>query len=157
MGGKDVSYCIIWRQGIYWSRSFNYSRFIKNEGIFKIKLINIGSEEYNGEEDDIDFAASSPPYYNQEIYSDDIGQAYNKGEDYFYNIYWTKTLKNIKRMLKPGKWFGLNVINYSKMVDMAREEFGTEEEVVKLRTTRNHLTKMAGVTKFEPIYMFKKT
>lgn len=118
------------------------------------KLINICSEDYKGEENSIDLYWSSPPYYNQEFYSDDLAQAYNKGEDYFYNIYWAKTLQNVKYMLKPGKWFGLNVKNYPKMLDMAIDCFGEVKEKVGLRTIRSHLGKTAGIEKYEYIYMF---
>jgi hypothetical protein len=120
-----------------------------------ITLIENGSEHVKLEENSIDFSYSSPPYFSQEYYNSSKTQAYNNGEDYFYNVYWNNTLDNIKHMLKPGKWFGLNVKNFPKMVDMAKDKFGPIIEEVKLRTIRNHLSKSAGVTKFESIYMFK--
>jgi len=121
------------------------------------KLINSGSESYRGDENSIDLYYSSPPYYNQESYSNDNAQAYNNGEDNFYNIYWKKTLENVKFMLKANKWFGLNVKNFPKMLDMAIEEFGPIEEQVVLRTVKSHLTKSKDTedTKSEFIYMFK--
>ncbi len=117
-------------------------------------LINSGSENYIGEENSVDLSWSSPPYYDQEFYSADLTQAYNNGEDYFYNTYWQKTLENSRFMLKPGKWFGVNT-TIPKMVDMARNVFGPEVENVSLRTVRSHLTKAAGTSKMEYIYMFK--
>ena len=123
-------------------------------GFKDYKIINSGSEAYYGEENSIDLYWSSPPYYDQEYYSGDINQAYNKGEDYFYNEYWNNTLKNVKRMLKPGKWFGLNVKNYPKMLSMAKDYFGDPSEEVRLRTIRSHLNKQVGVTKYESIFMF---
>lgn len=121
-----------------------------------IELIQTCSEHYKNKENSVDFSYSSPPYFNQEVYSNDQTQAYNKGENYFYNIYWKQTLSNIKYMLKPNKWFGLNIINYPKMIDLAKLEFGDPIEIIKLKTTRSHLNKSQGkeVTKFEPIYMF---
>jgi hypothetical protein len=124
-------------------------------GFKDYELRRMGSEYWDDSE--LDLCFSSPPYFNQEVYSNDLNQSYNRGEDYFYNTYWAKTLKNIKKMLKKEKWFGLNVINYPKMVDMAREEFGEEKEIIKLKIVRSHLSKSAGVIKFEPIYMFKNT
>ena len=120
-----------------------------------IELINNGSEHVKLEENSVDFSFSSPPYYDQEVYSKEITQAYSQGEDYFYNTYWKNTLENIKYMLKPNKYFGLNIKNYPKMLEMAKETFGDVVEEVKLRTIRNHLNKSAGVQKNEPIYMFK--
>lgn len=119
------------------------------------QLIQSCSEDYCGEENSIDLYWSSPPYFDQEYYSSDNTQAYNKGEDYFYNIYWKKTLNNIKFMLKPGKWFGLNVKNYPLMFDIACEIFGEVKDIVYLKTKRNHLTKAAGNSKNECIFMFK--
>lgn len=58
-------------------------------------------------------------------------------------------------MLKPGKWFGLNVKNYPQMLQMAQEVFGEVKETLNLRTIRSHLTKTAGITKMEGVYMFK--
>lgn len=120
------------------------------------KVIHSTSEDYCGEENSIDLYWSSPPYYNQEVYSNDKTQAYNNGEDYFYNIYWKKTLENVKYMLKPGKWFGLNVINYPKMVDMANECFGEHKEILNLATYRSHLNKAQNkeAKKLEPIYLY---
>jgi len=123
-------------------------------GLKEYTIIPQGSEHYRGEENSVDLYWSSPPYYNQEKYSDDITQAYNQGEDYFYNSYWKRTLENVKFMLKPGKWFGLNVANNERMVMMANEHFGPPVETVRLRTVRSHLTKSAGIVKFEPIYMY---
>ncbi len=122
-----------------------------------ITLLQMGSEDYTNYENTVDFSYSSPPYFNQERYSEDNSQCYNQGEYYFYNVYWKKTLENVKYMLKPDKWFGLNVINYPKMLDMAKEAFGEHVEVVQLKTVRSHLNKAQGqeAVKFEPIWMFK--
>jgi hypothetical protein len=120
-----------------------------------ITLIKDGSENVKLGENSVDFSFSSPPYFNQEYYSSDKSQAYNNGNDYFYNIYWKRTLENSRFMLKPGKWFGLNIINYPQMLSMAQEVFGNVIETVNLRTVRNHLTKTAGIEKFEPIYLFR--
>lgn len=120
-----------------------------------VVLINNGSEFVRLEENSVDLAWTSPSYYDQEQYSKDLTQAYNKGEDYFYNTYWKQTLENVRYMLKPGKWFGVNVKNYPKMVDMAIDTFGPVIEEVYLKTVRGHLNKTAGTLKNESIYMFK--
>jgi len=132
-------------------------RIMKQELSLKdIQLITSGSEHVKLAENSIDFSFSSPPYYSQEYYCSDKTQAYNNGEDYFYNVYWKQTLNNIKYMLKPEKIFGLNILaKYTKMTDMAKEQFGEPIEIVHLRTIRNHLTKKSGIEKFEPIYIFR--
>lgn len=128
---------------------------------FKLKdyrLINSGSENYIGEKDSVDLYWSSPPYgTDTEIYDqNDETQAYFYGEEHFYNVYWKNTLENVRFMLKPGKWFGLNVKNAPKMLEMAEELFGPVAEQVSLRTIRSHLTKAKlEAEKMEYIYMFK--
>lgn len=128
---------------------------VKFYGFKNCLLIGEGSEGYIGDEDSVDLYWSSPPYYDQEYYSGDISQAYNRGEGYFYDEYWGRTLRNVRRMLKPGRWFGLNVKNNPRMLDMAVEVFGPWVETVDLRTIRSHLNKSVGVSKFEYIYMFR--
>jgi len=119
------------------------------------EVMGVGSECFRGDKGSVDLYWSSPPYYNQEKYSDDLSQAYNRGEAWFYDEYWLRTLENVRYMLKAGGWFGLNVSNNPKMLSMASEVFGEPDEVIKLRTVRSHLNKTAGITKFEPIYMYK--
>lgn len=127
------------------------------------ELIHSGSENYCGEENSVDLCWSSPPYVNddkkfhiQEYFSKDKSQAYNNGEDYFYNIYWKQTLENAKFMLKPNCWFGLNIKDSPKMLTMAKQYFGEIMEEVQLRTIRSHLNKkLIDATKYESIYMFK--
>lgn len=134
-----------------------YFKFDKNN----YRLIDSGSEDYRGEENSIDFSYTSPPYNEQEYYGDDDRQAYNKGEDYYYNVYLRKTLENVKYMLKPDRVFGLNIINYPKVVEIAKEYFGEPFEIFKLRLVRSHLTKKSSTSdgreavKYEPVYMFK--
>lgn len=113
------------------------------------------SENFRMNGESVDLTFSSPPYYDQEVYSSDLSQAYNKGENYFYNTYWAKTLDNCHYMLKPGKIFALNVKNYPKMLDMACDKFKLIDEIY-LRTVRSHLNKKAGTEKMESIYIFRK-
>jgi len=130
-------------------------------GMTGYKLIQSGSEDYRGDENSIDLYYSSPPYMMdsdiiKESYTNDVSQAYNKGKEYFYNTYWDRTLDNVKYMLKPGKWFGLNLTeDCSEMIRMANDKFGKPIEIVKLKTIRSHLSKTAGTEKFEPVFMYK--
>lgn len=133
------------------------SNMAKYLGIKDVTLIKSGSEDVKLDENSVDFSFSSPPYFDQEVYSKDITQAYNKGEGHFYDTYWKNTLENVRFMLKPGKWFGLNVKNYPKMVTMAEDVFGNCIEKVGLRTIKNHLSHKTAATaeKLEYVYMFK--
>ena len=126
-----------------------------------VTLIKDGSENVRLGENSVDFSFSSPPYYHQEVYSHEPTQAYSRGEDYFYNEYWVKTMDNVKYMLKPGKYFGLNILRkYHRMIDTAIEKFGQPVEEVQLRTIKSHLGKnmnrgIEGIQKYEPIFIFK--
>lgn len=121
---------------------------------FEAELIHDQSENVRKTKNCMDLCWSSPPYYDQEYYSSDESQAYSKGEHYFYNVYWKQTLLNVKHMLKPGGWFGLNIKNYTKMLEMAQDVFGDVNDKIALRTIRSHLNKKAGTEKYEYIYMF---
>jgi len=117
-------------------------------------LIATCSEDFYDRDNIFDFSFSSPPYYNLEVYSENKSQAYNKGKQYFYEIYWVKTLENIKKMLKPNKVFCLNVKDQPIMVDIADSYFERTDEI-KLRTVRSHLNKKnISVEKYEPIYVY---
>jgi len=125
----------------------------------RYKLVKGKSEDVRLKAESVDFAFSSPPYFDQEVYSRDETQAYNKGEDYFYDVYWKNTVDNCYHMLKEGKYFGLNITsNYPRMVEIAQEKFGDYKEIFKMRLTRSHLNKSGkdDATKYEPIYIFKK-
>jgi len=120
-------------------------------------LINDMSENYNfnGE---VDLVFSSPPYYDQEYYSSDITQAYNKGEQYFYDVYWTNTIINSKKILKKDKYMVINLSDrYPKMLEIVVKIMGNYVDKVFLRTVRSHLNKTSkeDATKYEPIYVFK--
>lgn len=57
-------------------------------------------------------------------------------------------------MLKPNKWFGINIdVNHLKMVEIAKEYFGEVIEEVKLKSLRYHFA--GEKVKYESIYMFK--
>lgn len=127
-------------------------------------LIQSGSESVNIDENSIDFCYSSPPYLTNgkatEEYSRDSSQAYNKGLDYFYNVYWENTLNMCKKALKPNKYFGLNIFEKEqKMINMAKEKFGEPIEIFQLRLVKSHLSGKSkdknNSIKFEPIFIFK--
>jgi hypothetical protein len=125
---------------------------LKNCELFKTQ-----SEIFTLPDNSVSFVFTSPPYLDQEVFSEDKSQAYMKGEDYFYDVYWKKTLENIDKMLKPGKLFALNVTNYPRMVSMAKDKFEQIDEI-KLKLTRSHLNKKGkeDAIKFEPIYILRK-
>lgn len=78
------------------------------------KLFCMGSEDYIGEENSIDFAFSSPPYFNLERYSDELTQCYNKFptlEEWFEG-YVKPTIENTYKMLKPNSDYAVNIADF---------------------------------------------
>lgn len=116
-------------------------------------ILDKPSENLKLEANIADLAWSSPPYFDQEIYSEDIKQCYTKDSDYFYNIYWQKTLEITKNALKPNKVFGVNVKNQPKMVEMAQGVFGSIQDRIELQYPSSHFHKK-DENKKEYIYIF---
>lgn len=157
-GGRMLGASVLDRRyiGIDPLTSFEINDIIKYLQIENCYLIKGISEEIYLKHNSIDLSFSSPPYYDLEYYSNDNTQAYNKGENYFYNVYWRKTLENSYKMLKKGKIFAVNVKDQPKMVEMAGDFF-TYKEKIGLRTIRSHLNKKnIDPTKYEYIYIFEK-
>lgn len=73
-----------------------------------------GSEDFRGPENSIDFAFSSPPYFNLEVYSDEETQCYNKFPELeqWLEGYVRQTIKNIHHMLKPGALYAVNIADF---------------------------------------------
>lgn len=73
-----------------------------------------GSEDFKGKPNSIDFAFTSPPYFDLEVYSTEETQCYNK----FPNLkdwlegYVRQTIKNIYVMLKPGRVYAINIADF---------------------------------------------
>lgn len=116
-------------------------------------IISGQSEEFSLGSNTVDFIFSSPPYYNLEVYCDDESQAYNKGEEYFYDTYWKRTLSNCFEMLRSGRNFGLHT-NVERMISMATDQFGPVVEEIHIEVKTSQLHKTRGKVKHETIYIY---
>lgn len=131
------------------------------------KIYCMGSEDYIGQPNSVDFAFSSPPYFNLEQYSDEPTQCYNKFptlEEWFEG-YVKPTIQNTYNMLKEDSYYAVNIadfnfgkqqVNYvDKWIEISKEiGFEYIEQIhMKLQTRR-------GVghdgEKKEGIFVFKK-
>lgn len=139
---------------------------LDRKGIFKI--YQQGSEDFRlKQEGYIDFAFSSPPYFNLEQYSDEETQCYNKfpSLDEWFEGYVKATIKNIHFMLKEGAYYAVNIADFNyggkpvKYVDRwieLSEELGfTFVEQVPMKLTTRVGSGHDGVKK-EGIFVFKK-
>lgn len=81
----------------------------------RFKVSCCGSENYCPVENFADFAFSSPPYFNLEIYSDEDTQCYNKfcTLDSWFEGYVQPTIKNIYNMLKDGSYYAVNIADFN--------------------------------------------
>ena len=114
----------------------------------------------------IDFAFSSPPYFNHEIYIDEGTQSCNKYPEYkdWLEGYWRKTVQNIKTMMKQDAIFGINIGNNSNgfmkqiakdCTDIIESEGFILTDIWYMATSISHLsTKNANSAKLEPIYFY---
>lgn len=130
-----------------------------------------GSEDFKGPANSVDFAFSSPPYFDLEVYSNEPTQCFNKFPelDEWLEGYVRGTVKNIYHMLKPGCCYAVNIADFKvkggKEVAYVDEwiRISTEEgmplyDTVYLGVTARAGTKLqaAGELKKENILVFKK-
>jgi hypothetical protein len=139
------------------------------ENIFKI--VKKGSEDVNLPENSIDFAFSSPPYFDLEVYSDEETQCYNRYpslEDWFEG-YVRLTIRNIYKALKPNSYYAVNIADFKigskhvqyvqKWIDISIEEGFTFDREIAMQLQRRRgsgHTEKANAPKKEGIFVFKK-
>jgi len=129
-----------------------------------------GSEVFRGPANSVDFAFSSPPYFDLEVYSDEPTQCYNKFpklEDWLEG-YVRETIKNIVYMLKPGAVYAVNIADFTsggstvayvdEWIRISGEEGAPLFDTVYLGVTARAGSKeqAAGELKKENILIFKK-
>ena len=130
-----------------------------------------GSEEFRGPANSIDFAFSSPPYFNLEVYSDEPTQCFNKFPelDGWLEGFVRPTIQNIYHMLKPGKFYAVNIADFKvgggqecayvdEWIRISTEEGMPLFDTVYLGVTARagSAEQAAGELKKENILIFKK-
>lgn len=130
-----------------------------------------GSEDFRGPAESVDFAFSSPPYFDLEVYSDEPTQCYNKFPklDEWLEGYVRQTIKNIGHMLKPGCCYAVNIADFTvggggtvayvdEWIRLSTEEGMPLFDTVYLGVTARagSMEQAAGELKKENILVFKK-
>ncbi len=131
-----------------------------------------GSEEFVGTPNSVDFAFSSPPYFNLEQYSDEDTQCYIKYPtlEEWFDGYVKETIKNIHTMLKDSCYYAVNIADFNlgknrvefvdKWIELSIEQGFEHVETIgmKLQTRRGVGHKENGLDKDkkEGIFIFKK-
>lgn len=152
---------------------FKLGESIRSVNNANFSIYEMGSEEEFPETliNSVDFAFSSPPYFNLEVYTDDDTQCYNKFNnlDDWFEGYVRPTIRNIYLSLKNGKHYAVNIADFksggkdinfvSEWIRISEEEgFVYEKQIfMKLQARRGvgHDVKNTK-TKQEGIFVFKK-
>lgn len=73
-----------------------------------------GAEDFKGIEESVDFAFSSPPYFELEQYCDEPTQCYNKFPELngWLEGFVRETIRGIYRVLKPGCSYAVNIADF---------------------------------------------
>jgi hypothetical protein len=119
-----------------------------------------GSETFKPKENTLDFAITSPPYFNWEQYSDDAEQSFKNfstNEDW-NNGFLRETIKNVYQGLKPGKFMGLNVANIKshKTFEDDTVRIAVEEGFKHSDTYKLQLSSQESGAKYEPVFILQK-
>lgn len=130
-----------------------------------------GSEDFRGPDESVDFAFSSPPYFDLEVYSTDETQCFNKFPelDQWLEGYVRATIKNIKYMLRRGCVYAVNIADFTvgggntvayvdEWIRISTEEGMPLYDTVYLGVTARagSAQQAAGELKKENILIFKK-
>ena len=135
------------------------------------EMYNTVSEEFDPEAGAYDASFSSPPYFNLEIYTDELTQCMNRytNMDAWFEHYVEPTLRMLHKGLAQDGMYAVNIADYK----IAREEFKIldrwielskkmnfeyQETVQMMLNTRPGVGngKMDRVQKSEGVYIFKR-
>ena len=97
----------------------------------------------------VDFAMSSPPYFNLEIYCDKLSQSYNKYQNYndWLINYWKRTVHNSINLLKENGKFCFIAVEkigkmdlYQDMLEVCADLDLVVDEELCFKTSNSHLS-----------------
>lgn len=141
---------------------FNF--FQKNVPGFnqEAEIIQIGAENFCPEEliGKVNFAFSSPPYYDLELYdyNNNKQACHNRSYVQFINEWWKSVIINISKLLTEDGIFALNVgekvYDFNFAEDMSEIVKANGFEIIDLY--KLEMANGADYEKHEPIFIFKK-
>ena len=130
----------------------------------KVELVNEGCEVRPPPRNSVDFAFTSPPYFNTEKYSDSDTQSCVKYPDYdlWVNIFLNTMARNVHVSLR-GSYCAINVCNTKTAKTLEADTirvfcengFILEDEL-KLTLSKFSTKNDSSKYKYEPIFIFKK-
>lgn len=138
-----------------------FGSFLKMHTKGSFLINSVGSEEYFPRQGYFDFAFSSPPFFDYEIYSNDPGQSivkYPRYEDWLIN-FWRRVIENSKESLIPGGHFGVCIsINQHEHMIGATRSFCANLGLVLVDEYRAPYKQLfqKNMDKYDLIMIFKK-
>lgn len=137
------------------------------ENIYKVYCV--GSEDYKCKNEYVDFAFSSPPYFNLERYSEEETQCYNKYPtlNEWFEKYVRITIQNIYDMLKYDRYYAVNIADFNfgnkrveyvdRWIEISKEiGFEYVEKISMKVETRKGIGHDSSKEKKEGIFVFRK-
>ena len=120
------------------------------------ELHTLGSEEYRPEKNSLDFAFTSPPYFDTEKYSET--ETTQSNINAWKEEFLRKTIDNVYYGLKKNHFMALNVADVKSYETFEKDTKTIAEEVgFKLVDTFDlRLSSQQAEYKSEPIFIFKK-
>lgn len=124
-----------------------------------------GSEDMELEKETIDFAFTSPPYFDTEKYADEATQSYVKypTKDEWISGFLLETFKRTHLALKPNKYMLINIANTKRFVDIEEHTIFTAEQAgfiledtLRLALSNSNFKNRDSAFKYEPVFVFKK-
>jgi len=132
-----------------------------------------GSEDMDLPENSVDFAFTSPPYFNTEKYSDEETQSWKKypTREEWLNGFLKDTIRNVHHALKPGKLMGINIAKVKSYKTIEEDCIRVAEEcgfvlvdtwkyamsnLMWTLPNKDRATSTEPYSKFEPIFWFRK-
>ena len=123
-------------------------------------LNKCGSEVFQPKEETLDFAFTSPPYFNWEQYGEEDGQSFKQydGAEAWNNGFLRTTIQNAYIGLKKGRHMGLNVANIKthKTFEDDTVRIAVEEGFEHTDTYKLQLSSQESGAKYEPVFIFQK-
>lgn len=136
--------------------------YMKN---YDIELHQLGSEVFVPEENSIDFAFTSPPYFDWEAYSNEETQSYVKFDtkEAWVNGFLGGTFRNVHKGLKDNCFMAINIANTKTHPTLEEETVRVAEEngfklvdEWKLSLSNPKMSSNKHAFKYEPIFIFEK-
>jgi len=123
-------------------------------------LNKCGSEGFQPKEESLDFAFTSPPYFNWEQYGEEDEQSFNQfdSNEEWNNGFLRKTIQNCYKGLKKDKYMALNVANTKshKTFENDTVQIAKEEKFEHTDTFKLQLSSQESGAKYEPVFIFQK-